>query len=68
MTLSQFESRRRYNTASYIASPGGEPQQNRGTALGVYKKLPDGRWKVFRAMGIRNECSTSGLVSTSFGA
>jgi uncharacterized protein (TIGR02246 family) len=42
----------RYNTASYIASPGGEPQQNRGTALGVYKKLPDGSWKVFRAMGI----------------
>ena len=42
----------RYNTASYIASPGGEPQQNRGTVLGVYKKLPDGSWKVFRAMGI----------------
>ena len=42
----------RYNTASYVASPGGEPTQVRGTVLGVYKKLPDGSWKVFRAMGI----------------
>ena len=42
----------RYNTASYVASPGGEPKQSRGTVLGVYKKLPDGSWKVFRAMGI----------------
>jgi uncharacterized protein (TIGR02246 family) len=41
-----------HHTASYVASPGGEPQQNRGTALGVYKKLPDGSWKAFRAMGI----------------
>jgi uncharacterized protein (TIGR02246 family) len=42
----------RYNTASYIASPGGEPQQSRGTVLGVYKKFPDGSWRVFRAMAI----------------
>ena len=42
----------RYNTASYVSLPGGEPQQSRGTVLGVYKKLPDGSWRVFRAMGI----------------
>ena len=42
----------RYLTASYVASTGGEPTQVRGTALGVYKKLPDGSWKCFRAMGI----------------
>jgi ketosteroid isomerase-like protein len=42
----------RYFTASYVASPGGEPTQARGTVLGVHKKLPDGSWKVFRAMGI----------------
>jgi uncharacterized protein (TIGR02246 family) len=41
----------RYFTAS-VASPGGEPTQVRGTVLAVLKKLPDGRWKVFRAMGI----------------
>jgi len=38
-------------TASYVESPGGETKQVRGTVLGVYKKLPDGTWKVFRAMG-----------------
>ncbi len=38
-------------TGSYVDSPGGEPKQVRGTVLGVYKKLPDGSWKVFRAMG-----------------
>ena len=42
----------RYFTASYVASPGGEPKQVRGTALAVLKKLPDGSWKCFRAMGI----------------
>ncbi len=42
----------RYFTASFIASPGAEPTHVRGTALAVYKKLPDGSWKVFRAMGI----------------
>ena len=41
----------RYFTAS-VASPGGEPKQVRGTLLAVLKKLPDGSWKVFRAMGI----------------
>ncbi len=38
-------------TASFVASPGGEPTQVRGTVLGVLKKLPDGSWKVFRGMG-----------------
>ena len=38
-------------TASYIDSPGGDAKQIRGTVLGVWKKLPDGTWKVFRAMG-----------------
>jgi ketosteroid isomerase-like protein len=38
-------------TGSFVASPGAEPTQTRGTVLGVYKKLPDGRWKAFRAMG-----------------
>jgi ketosteroid isomerase-like protein len=39
-------------TASFVASTGGEPTQVRGTLLVVLKKLPDGSWKVFRAMGI----------------
>jgi len=38
-------------TASYVASPGAEPTQVRGTVLGVLKRLPDGSWKVFRGMG-----------------
>lgn len=42
----------RFFTASFLASPGGEPKQVRGTALAVLKKLPDGSWKCFRAMGI----------------
>ena len=42
----------RFFTASYVASPGGEPKEIRGTALAVLKKLPDGSWKCFRAMGI----------------
>ena len=42
----------RYFTASFVASPGGEPTQVRGTVLAVLKKLPDGSWKCFRAMGI----------------
>jgi len=41
----------RYFTAS-VASPGGESNHVRGTLLAVLKKLPDGSWKVFRAMGI----------------
>jgi ketosteroid isomerase-like protein len=39
-------------TASFVASPGGEPKQVRGRLLAVLKKLPDGSWKCFRAMGI----------------
>ena len=39
-------------TASYLASPGGEPIHARFTLLAVDKKLPDGSWKVFRAMGL----------------
>ena len=38
-------------TGSYVERSGGEPKQIRGTVLGVYKKLPDGSWKAFRAMG-----------------
>lgn len=38
-------------TASYVDSPGGEAKQLRGSFLAVYKKLPDGSWKVFRGMG-----------------
>ena len=38
-------------TASYVDSPGGEAKQFRGTVLAVVKKLPDGSWKIFRAMG-----------------
>lgn len=38
-------------TASYIDAPGGEAKQVRGTVLVVLKKLPDGSWKAFRAMG-----------------
>ena len=36
---------------SYVDSPGGQPKQTRGTLLAVYKRLPDGSWKAFRAMG-----------------
>jgi ketosteroid isomerase-like protein len=39
-------------TASYVASAAAEPTHIHGTVLAVLKKLPDGRWKVFRAMGI----------------
>jgi ketosteroid isomerase-like protein len=38
-------------TGSYVDSPGGEAKQVRGTVLMVLKKLPDGTWKCFRAMG-----------------
>jgi ketosteroid isomerase-like protein len=38
-------------TASYVDSPSGETKDVRGTVLGVWKKLPDGSWKAFRAMG-----------------
>ena len=42
----------RQYTASYVASPGGEPKHVRGTVLLVLKKMPDGIWKAFRGMGI----------------
>jgi ketosteroid isomerase-like protein len=38
-------------TASFVDSPGGEAKHVRGTVLLVMKKLPDGSWKCFRAMG-----------------
>ncbi len=41
-------------TASYVASPGGEAKQARGTVLMVLKKLPDGSWKCFRGMGMKD--------------
>jgi ketosteroid isomerase-like protein len=42
----------RHFSGSFVGSPGGEPTHARGTVLGVYKKLPDGRWRAFRGMGI----------------
>jgi uncharacterized protein (TIGR02246 family) len=44
----------RHYTASYVESPGGEVKHIRGKVLGVLKKLPDGSWKVARAMGVVN--------------
>ncbi|HUL77173.1 MAG TPA: hypothetical protein VL691_07905 [Vicinamibacteria bacterium] len=41
----------RYYTASYVESPGLEVKRIRGKVLVVLKKLPDGSWKVSRAMG-----------------
>ena len=38
-------------TASYVDSPGGDAKQIRGTVLCVLKRLPDGSWKAFRALG-----------------
>lgn len=38
-------------TASYVESPGGDTKHARGTVLAVFKKLPDGRWKIFRSLG-----------------
>ena len=38
-------------TASYVDSPGGETKHVRGTVLAVFKKLSDGSWKSFRALG-----------------
>jgi uncharacterized protein (TIGR02246 family) len=38
--------------ASFVAAPDTEPKQVRGTVLAVLKKLPNGSWKCFRAMGI----------------
>jgi ketosteroid isomerase-like protein len=41
-------------TGSFVTSPGGAPIQASGTALIVYKKMPDGSWKCFRGAGISN--------------
>jgi uncharacterized protein (TIGR02246 family) len=38
-------------TASYVDSPGVDAKYARGTVLAVFRKLPDGGWKIFRAMG-----------------
>src|SRR5687767_189602 len=38
-------------TASYVDSPGGEAKHARGTVLAVFKKVPDGSWKIFRSLG-----------------
>jgi ketosteroid isomerase-like protein len=46
-------------TASYVDSPGGEAKQIRGTVLAVLKKLPDGSWKCFRAMGATEPGTTA---------
>jgi ketosteroid isomerase-like protein len=46
-------------TASYVESPGGDVKQIRGAGIGVWKKLPDGSWKVFRWMG-GTEADTTG--------
>ena len=39
-------------SASIVESPGGEAKQIGGTVLAVWKKLPDGNSKGFRAMGV----------------
>ena len=44
----------RYFTGSYV-EPSGEVKQMRGNVLTVLKKLPDGRWRVFRGMGVPAE-------------
>jgi ketosteroid isomerase-like protein len=38
-------------TASFVSAAGAEPTHVRGTLLAVYKKLPDGSWRVFRGLG-----------------
>ena len=38
-------------TGSFTDKPGGDATRVRGNVLAVLKKLPDGRWKIFRAMG-----------------
>jgi ketosteroid isomerase-like protein len=39
-------------TGAFVVAAGGKPIHVRGRLLGVYKKLRDGNWKIFRAMGI----------------
>ena len=38
-------------TGTFVVAPGGEPAQVKGTVLAVYKKLADGSWKTYRALG-----------------
>jgi len=40
------------SSSSFVTSAGGAPIQGRGTVLIVYKKMPDGSWRCFRAAGI----------------
>jgi uncharacterized protein (TIGR02246 family) len=47
-------------TASYVDSPGDEAKQVRGTVLAVLKKLPDGSWRAFRALGGTEPGATAG--------
>jgi ketosteroid isomerase-like protein len=47
-------------TASVVDSPGGETKHARGTVPAVFKRLPDGSWKGFRAMG--RDCRQSRWV------
>ena len=42
----------RQGSGSFVASADGAPIQSRGTALIVYKRMPDGTWSCFRAAGI----------------
>jgi ketosteroid isomerase-like protein len=39
-------------TASIVESPGDDAKEIRGTVLAVLKKVPDGSWMVFRAIGM----------------
>jgi ketosteroid isomerase-like protein len=39
-------------TVSYVGSEGGEAKQIRGQVLSILKRLPDGRWRGFRLMGV----------------
>jgi len=38
-------------TGSFITAPGAGATHVRGTVLAVYKRLPDGSWRTFRALG-----------------
>ena len=39
------------SNGSYVDAPDAEAKHARGTMLAVFKKLPDGSWKIFRARG-----------------
>ena len=42
----------RQGSASFVVSAGGALTQFRGGGISVYKKMPDGTWRLFRAAGI----------------